>query len=83
MIVVLLVQKNFGNHSTYFNAILIALNLDSLEFRRKREDLILLYKINNTRLRNSVLSFRARPGMRGHDFVLSKERTCVASRRHF
>ena len=60
-----------------------SLKLDSLEFRRKREDLILLYKINNSRLRDSVLSFRTRPGMRGHDFVLSKERTYITSRRHF
>ncbi len=60
-----------------------SLNLDSLEFRRKREDLILLYKINNSRLRDSVLSFRTRPGMRGHAFVLAKERSYSIARRHF
>ncbi len=60
-----------------------ALKLDSLEFRRKRQDLILLYKINNTHHRDSVLSFRTRSGMRGHDLVLAKERTYTVSRRRF
>ena len=63
---------------------LLALKLDSLEFRRKRESLIHIYKIShNPFLRKSLLSFRSRPGTRGHSCVLASERCHAPSRRNF
>ena len=61
-----------------------ALKLDSLEFLRKRESLIHIYKINHKPfLRKSLLSFRTRPGTRGHSCVLASERCHAPSRINF
>ena len=73
-----------GLRNLSYSERLRSLRLDTLEFRRKRESLIHLYKINrNPLLCNSLLSFRPRTGTRGHAYVLMNERCHAPSRRNF
>ena len=70
---------------TYFTR-LKRLNLESLEIRRLRADLTLVYKMFFGLVRiNSELFFarRNRPYLRGHKYVLDKQRCNSTARQSF
>ena len=65
---------------TYYSRLKM-LNLESLELRRMRADLILVYKIVFGLLcvtSNAFFIPRAQPQLRGHPYTLSKQR-CFSS----
>jgi len=75
-----------GTSGLSYHSRLKALNLESLELRRLRADLLLAYKILFGLLRvNSDIFFtpRNQSQLRGHAYMLHKQRCFSSNRRNF
>jgi len=62
-----------------------SLKLSSLEFRRRREDIITAFKICkfHPNLRDSMFKFQPREGLRGHEYCFFKERSSTRAFKNF
>ena len=70
---------------TYFSR-LQALGMESLELRRLRTDVLMVYKIMFGMMRlngNEFFTLRNQPHLRGHKYVINKQRCCNNRRNNF
>ena len=85
------VQRKFtkrltGMSGQSYHSRLLRLGLESLEVRRLRADILLVYKILFGMVRvnsNEFFTLRNQPHLRGHKYVINKQRSVHKSRTNF
>jgi len=85
------VQRKFtkripGMSGLRYHSRLLRLGLESLEVRRLRADILLVYKILFGMVRvnsNEFFTLRNQPHLRGHKYVINKQRSIHTSRINF